>query len=320
MSDSQLHTLAASAGPTLVASSHPDGAAGVRVTDTRIVLTFSEAIAVDRYAVAVTDANGYLLRQDGGSGGVHAIGNQLFLQPEGFFAPGTYTIELPGGSVSGLSGNLYAGPQRLSFSTTQALAAGTAGDDLLAGGRGARIEGGAGIDTAQYAGYWGEYTIGRQGEAFTVRHGSAGVVDTLAGVERLLFHERAIALDLDGNGGQAYRLYRAAFDREPDQPGVGFWIAQLDRGLDLAEAARGFLASQEFQDLYGSAPSDELLVGQLYRNILHREPEQGGFDFWMARLQDGLAREEVLVAFSESAENVDAVAELVAHGFSYVPY
>jgi len=308
------------AGPTLIGSSHANGATGVAVTDTRIVLTFSEAIAVDRYAVVVTDQNGYMLRQEIGANGMHAAGNQLFIKPEGFFTSGSYTIELPAGSVTNMSGNAYAGPDRISFSTAQAVASGSAGNDLLIGGQGKRVDGGAGIDTAQYGGYWGEYTIKHVESGFTVQRSNGGVTDTLAGVERLLFQERAVALDIDGNGGQAYRLYRAAFDREPDQGGVGFWITQLDRGLALQDAAKGFLASAEFKDLYGGAPSDELLVGQLYRNILHREPEQGGFDFWVARLEEGMSREHLLVSFSESNENVDAVADLIAHGFSYQPY
>lgn len=320
MSDSQINSFG---GPRLVASSHPDGAAGVRVTDTSIVLTFDTAIAVDRYAVTVTDASGYMLRQEYGAGGVpgaKAVGNQLFIKPEGFFKPGSYTIELPNGSVTDLAGNAYAGPQRLTFDTVSALHTGTAGNDLLAGGRGAHIDGGAGIDTAQYAGFWGEYTIAKQGEAFTVSHGKAGAVDTLAGVERLLFEERAIALDIDGNGGQAYRLYRAAFDREPDHAGVGYWIGVLDRGASLDAVASAFLDSAEFQDLYGSALDDAQLVGQVYKNILHREPDQGGFDYWLGRLGEGMEREKLLASVSESAENVEATADLVACGFTYQPY
>lgn len=311
---------ALSAGPTLVDSSHRHGATGVAVTDTRIVLTFSEAIAVDRFAIVVTDQNGYMLRQETGADGLHVIGNQLFIKPEGFFTSGSYTISLPAGAVTSLAGLAYSGPDHISFSTTQAVADGTGGNDLLIGGQGQRVDGGAGIDTAQYSGFWGEYTITAAGEGYTVQRASGGALDTLVGVERLLFQERAIALDTDGTGGQAYRLYRAAFDREPDQAGVGFWIGQLDRGLSLQDAAQGFLASTEFQDLYGSAPSDAQLVDQLYRNILHREPEPDGYAFWVDRLDKGVGRDVLLAAFSESQENLDATAELIAHGFSYVPY
>lgn len=308
------------AGPILLDSSHHDGATGVAVTSTRIVLTFSEAISVDRYAIVVTDQNGYMLRQETGVNGIHTIGNQLFIKPEGFFASGNYTISLPTGSVTSLAGSVYSGPDHISFSTAQAVASGSGGNDLLIGGQGKKVDGGAGIDTAQYSGFWGEYTIKSASEGFTVQRSNGGATDTLVGVERLLFQERAIALDIDGTGGQAYRLYRAAFDREPDQEGVGFWIHQLDRGLSLQQAAQGFLASPEFQGLYGSAPSDEVLVHQLYRNILHREPEQGGYDFWVDRLGDGVGRDVVLAAFSESAENIHATADLVAQGFSYTPY
>ena len=52
--------------------------------------------------------------------------------------------------------------------------------------------------------------------------------DTLVSVERLVFSDVTVALDLDGVGGQAYRIYKAAFDREPDSGGLGYWIAQME--------------------------------------------------------------------------------------------
>lgn len=319
---SSANAIAGHAGPVLVSSTHANGATGIQVTDTRIVLTFSEEIAVDRYAIVVTDARGYMLRQEYSAvnSGAHAVGNQLVIKTEGFYTPGTYTIELPGMAVTDRVGNGHLGPERITFSTVQAVANGTAGNDLLAGGKGAKLDGGAGLDVAQYAGYWGEYTIMRLPDGVTVRHSQSGATDTLAGVERLVFQERAIALDIDGNAGQAYRLYRAAFDREPDQAGVGYWISALDHGASMTDISAAFLRSEEFQDLYGTGLSNTELVGEMYHNILHRDPDQGGFDYWVGRLDEGMAREKLLYSLSESTENVAAVAELVAHGFTYTPY
>ena len=48
--------------------------------------------------------------------------------------------------------------------------------------------------------------------------------------ERLTFSDANIALDIDGNAGQAHRIYKAAFDRAPDLGGLGFWINTLDNG------------------------------------------------------------------------------------------
>jgi hypothetical protein len=54
--------------------------------------------------------------------------------------------------------------------------------------------------------------------------------------------------------------------------------------------------------------------------VLHRLPEDGGYAFWMARLEEGIGRERVLAAFSEPAENVEAMQDLSGNGFDYFPY
>ncbi|PYD07078.1 protease, partial [Pseudomonas savastanoi pv. glycinea] len=129
----------------------------------------------------------------------------------------------------------------------------------------------------------------------------------MSGVERLHFTDGALALDIGGAAGQAYRVYRAAFDRTPDLGGVGFWISRLDAGATLDDIAAGFVASGEFAALYGSAPSNEEIVLRLYRNVLDREPDQGGYAFWVDVLDSGRAGlNTVLAQFSESAENREA--------------
>lgn len=311
-------------GPQLVASSHPDGASAVRVTDNRIVLTFSETVKINLSGIALRDAAGNVVSHDfsigGGPSAPWVAGNQLFFKPFALFQPGSYTLTLPQGAVTDLAGNPYTGPERITFSTVAAVMVGGTGDDLLIGGKGLRLEGGAGIDSVQLPGYADAYQIVRGGGSTTVRHLETGVTDTLSGVERLLFTQRGVALDIEGNGGQAYRLYRAAFDRAPDLEGVGFWITQLDRGLSLQQVATAFIGSAEFHSLYGSAPGDAQFVELLYRNVLHRVPDDGGYGFWMARLEDGIGREQVLAAFSESVENVAALQDLIGNGFDYLPY
>jgi len=311
-------------GPRLLASSHPDGASAVRVTDNRIVLTFSETIKINLSGIALRDAAGNVVSHDfsigGGPSAPWVAGNQLFIKQFALFQPGSYTLTLPQGAVTDLAGNPYAGPERITFSTVAAVMAGGTGDDLLVGGKGLRLEGGAGIDSVQLPGYANAYQIVREGGSTTVRHLETGVTDILSGVERLLFTQRGVALDIDGNGGQGYRLYRAAFDRAPDLEGVGFWISQLDRGLSLQQVASAFIGSAEFHGLYGSAPGDAQFVELLYRNVLHRGPDNSGYEFWLARLDDGIGREQVLAEFSESAENVAALQDLIGNGFDYLPY
>jgi hypothetical protein len=198
------------------------------------------------------------------------------------------------------------------------------GNDVLVGGAGEdTLVGGAGLDTARYSGAMSGYVISRLpdgGWSIADRSGNEGR-DTLSGVERVVFPDQALALDINGVAGQAYRIYRAAFDRAPDLSGMGFWLKQMDNGVTVEQVAGGFVASDEFVRLYGAAPTNAEIVDRLYRNVLHRAPEQGGFDFWVDVLNGKKASlAAVLAAFSEGAENRAAVAELIGQGIAFDPY
>ncbi|MCX7558329.1 DUF4214 domain-containing protein [Sulfitobacter sp. F26204] len=146
-------------------------------------------------------------------------------------------------------------------------------------------------------------------------------VDTLIDIERLQFIDGFLALDTDGTAGQAYRLYQAAFNRDPDPEGLGFWIDNFDVGnVDLVEMAEFFMQSEEFAQKYGDPDTlgDRDFLTLLYRNVLDRTPDEPGFEFWEEQQQAGLSRAEMLQYFSESVENYQNVAGEIADGIWYV--
>ena len=203
------------------------------------------------------------------------------------------------------------------------------GNDVLIGNSGNDyLNGGNGIDIAVFHGNFNQYwVVAPTPQDFVVsdlRGGAHDGKDRLVSVERLFFDDRAVAIGVGDNGGtafEAYRLYRAAFDRAPDWEGLGFWIEMLDRGVSLHAVAEGFTRSPEFIALYGENPSNADIVTRLYRNILDREPEQGGYDFWLSVLDEKRADlATVLASFSESQENQDAVWQLVGNAVYYQPY
>jgi hypothetical protein len=196
-----------------------------------------------------------------------------------------------------------------------------AGDDFVDGAAGNdTIDGGTGLDTAFWGGNRTAFTIARTTTGVTVTD-TKGVegTDTLTNVERLVFQDNAVALDVDANGiaGKAYRLYQAAFNRTPDAGGVGYWISAMDKGSSLEAVAQGFIASQEYKDAYGTGLNSHDLVTKYYQNILHRAPEQGGLDFWSGALDKGVSLASVLAAISESQENIDGTAKVIGNGFDY---
>jgi hypothetical protein len=191
----------------------------------------------------------------------------------------------------------------------------TAGNDTLTGG--------AGLDTAIYHGNRSNYTITVKDNGVVTVADKAGVdgTDTLTGIERLHFSDVEVALDISGVAGQAYRIYQAAFNRAPDQAGLGYWIKQMDNGASLEQVAKGFLQSQEAQKLYGAAPGSAALVDSLYHNVLHRAGDDKGFAYWKDILDHNPgSQSQVLASFAESAENQAALVGVMTNGVSYTPY
>ncbi|GAB2851353.1 hypothetical protein GCM10027277_19540 [Pseudoduganella ginsengisoli] len=197
---------------------------------------------------------------------------------------------------------------------------GTSANDVLAATAGNNtIDGGAGTDTVAFSGNRANFTVTKSAAGFTVTDDAGnGGTDQLANVERLMFADKMVGLDIDGVGGQAYRLYQAAFNRAPDLKGLGYWISQMDHGASQRDVAASFVASSEFTALYGENPTNFAFLTKLYNNVLQRAPEQAGLDYWLDVMNKGAAtRSEVLGFFSEANENKDLVIKIIANGFDY---
>ena len=190
---------------------------------------------------------------------------------------------------------------------------GHAGNDTLAGG--------AGIDTAVFDGKRASYSIVRNGTDATVtdNQGADGK-ESLSGIEFIKFADSMVTMNTEGINADVFRLYQAAYDRKPDLAGLGYWMAMAEKGVTLKEIAAAFTGGQEFATLYGSKPDDATFLTKLYANVLHRPYDQGGYDFWLGALKSGVARDDVLIEFAGSKENVANVATLIANGIDYIPF
>jgi hypothetical protein len=210
----------------------------------------------------------------------------------------------------------------VTIASTLNLSGSAGGDTLTATSGNNYLDGGAGTDTVVFSGNRANFTIKATSTGFTVTDtAGTGGVDQLVNVERLKFADTTVGLDIEGAGGQAYRVYQAAFDRTPDAAGLGYWISQMDKGISQRDVAASFVASKEFADLYGSNPTNLAYITKLYNNVLHRAPEQKGLDYWVGIMDSGAAsRSEVLAFFSEGAENKELVIKTIANGFDYTPW
>ena len=121
---------------------------------------------------------------------------------------------------------------------------------------------------------------------------------------------------LNTDSGRMFRLYNAAFRRFPDASGLSYWIEQFSSGAnDIRTVASSFLVSEEFKLRYGENVTDNQYVKTLYINVLNRELDQGGYDYWVGNLSNGAeTRYEVLLGFAESAENKALFTEMTGFG------
>ncbi|WP_269604052.1 DUF4214 domain-containing protein [Prochlorococcus marinus] len=154
--------------------------------------------------------------------------------------------------------------------------------------------------------------------------GTATGIDELTGESILKFDDKNMNLindvkatfdqvtGLNTDSGKMFRLYNASFKRLPDPDGLRYWIGNFSSGKDDERAvASSFLASAEFTERYGVNVSNESYVNTLYVNVLDRDADTSGLNYWLGQLTSGAeTRYEVLLGFSESAENKALFSEI----------
>ncbi|HEX8602656.1 MAG TPA: DUF4214 domain-containing protein [Pseudoduganella sp.] len=295
----------------------------------------SESYFDPRHLV-VYDAEGYPIAQDDGFGPVGEDGL-------GFVAPysGTYYVDASWSRASAPDGGVALtileeldtvpvqlgqgtpGDDDITGTATNDALYGNGGWDLLEGAGGNDLlDGGSGTDTAWYEGKLADYDVIVSGHRLFVTD-AVGLdgADTLVNVERLDFADVALAFDVEGTAGEAYRLYQAAFDRAPDESGLGFWIGALDAGVSLRSVAEGFVTSNEFRGIYGNNPDNLAILNGFYANVLGRAPDAEGLAFWLNVLDSGTdSLAGVLTGFSESQENYNQLIGVMEQGMAYQVY
>ena len=112
-----------------------------------------------------------------------------------------------------------------------------------------------------------------------------------------------------GDQGPVRRLYLAFFGREGATSDVTYWSGQVSGGTSLTSIADFFSTSTEFGNKYGSL-TDAQYVSLVYLGVLGRNPDPGGYDFWMAQLNAGRSRGSMMLEFSQSTEFVKSTGTL----------
>ena len=151
--------------------------------------------------------------------------------------------------------------------------------------------------------------------------------EDITGMKKLNFKNKTIDIKTDIEGvfdqitgieditGKMFRLYNSAFSRFPDADGLRYWIRMNQtKENSYRQTCASFIISDEFINKYGQLISNELYINTLYSNILDRQADNDGFQYWLSQLNKGIeTRGEILMGFSESAENVGIFKEILGY-------
>lgn len=112
-----------------------------------------------------------------------------------------------------------------------------------------------------------------------------------------------IPYDETATNNSVARLYEAYFRRPADSGGLGYWVPRYRSGqLCLTDISEYFAGSAEFRSTYGSV-DNRAFVQLVYENVLDREPDSAGYNYWVDQLANrGIRRGTMMVGFSESPE------------------
>jgi len=86
-------------------------------------------------------------------------------------------------------------------------------------------------------------------------------------------------------------LYIAVFDRAPDAEGLDYWV---HCGMTLEQIAQSFFDQPETQAMYGDQSLEDFITA-VYENVLGREPDAAGYDYWYDELADGTMGRQVFI-------------------------
>ena len=120
-----------------------------------------------------------------------------------------------------------------------------------------------------------------------------GISDAFAGSAEFVNTYGAL-----NNGQFVDRVYRNVLGRAPDQAGLAYWTGQIDGGMTRGQMMVQFSNSPEYANLIGS----KVFVTMIYMGMLRRQPDQGGFDFWVGEKDAGNSGAGLISSFLGSLE------------------
>ena len=93
---------------------------------------------------------------------------------------------------------------------------------------------------------------------------------------------------------QVAEVYVATFNRAPDAAGLDYWV-NSSGFTNIEDVASSFFDSAEAKAMYPDGTSYTTMVTTAYQNLFGRTPDQGGLDYWVGQLQNGVFSQSLML-------------------------
>lgn len=226
------------------------------------------------------------------------------IQPRSFFEisrnnDGSIQIDtVSGASGGGMTSTLY-NIEKLEFNNgldkvdvaalfPDAVVTGTASNDSFSAKTGTQtIDGVAGIDTVSFSLSRINYLLNKTGNDWTVNATAGNASTTLKNVERLVFADLKLALDLHDNAGEVAKILGAVFDSPTLSSADYKSFAGI--GLGLADGGMSYAALMQLalDARLGPGASHSAVVTLLYTNVVGVPPSSAELNSFVALLASG---------------------------------
>lgn len=183
------------------------------------------------------------------------------------------------------------------------------------------IDGGLGIDKSIYSSSIKDFSIkGISVNTFEVKTNSTStstkISDTLVNVERLVFTDASLALDLAGNAGIAVKLISAVFGKDAisNKNYVGIGLDLLDKGMSYDSLGTLALGAA------GAKTSDDI-VSLLWRNVVGTTPSTSDKAPFIQLLDAGMSGGALVHLAADTVFNTNQInlVGLAVTGIEYTP-
>ena len=157
-----------------------------------------------------------------------------------------------------------------------------------------------------------------QGEASRVQALAANVNEVWFAMAMTFYFSPEYTAFNTSNNTFVTDLYRTFFNRAPDSGGLTYWMGQLSSGMPREVLLASFMFSPEFvnftQAIFGNtaARAEIDVVGDFYRGLLARLPDDGGFAHWVQQFRTAQCS-------ADASNQVRAQAGSISAGFANGP-